>query len=122
MHAKHPEIADRWEDHTPKGKKLPDHVEKKATIDGFFDELEKISNESPLRMANELAGLGVLAVPSLQHLRGKPMSDHHSHMMEIGGLGMLAAPYVHDLGAKAISGLRGLGGAAVKAAPHLGGI
>jgi hypothetical protein len=23
MHAKHPEIAERWEAHTPKGKRLP---------------------------------------------------------------------------------------------------
>lgn len=26
MHIHHPRIADRWEDHTPKGKKLPQHV------------------------------------------------------------------------------------------------
>ena len=26
MHIHHPRIADRWEDHTPKGKKLPKHV------------------------------------------------------------------------------------------------
>lgn len=26
MHARHPDIAKRWEDHTPKGKKLPEHV------------------------------------------------------------------------------------------------
>lgn len=28
MHAKHPEIAKRWDKHTPKGKKLPEHVKK----------------------------------------------------------------------------------------------
>lgn len=28
MYAKHPEMAKRWEEHTPKGKKLPDHVKK----------------------------------------------------------------------------------------------
>lgn len=26
MYARHPEIAERWEKHTPKGKKLPEHV------------------------------------------------------------------------------------------------
>ena len=29
MHAKHPEIAKRWDAETPKGKKLPAHVAKK---------------------------------------------------------------------------------------------
>jgi len=28
MYANHPEIAKRWEAHTPKGKKLPKHVKK----------------------------------------------------------------------------------------------
>jgi hypothetical protein len=31
MYAKHPEMAKEWEDKTPKGKKLPEHVKKKAT-------------------------------------------------------------------------------------------
>jgi hypothetical protein len=31
MHIHHPTIADRWEDHTPKGKKLPEHVSKKES-------------------------------------------------------------------------------------------
>jgi hypothetical protein len=26
MHARHPAIAERWEAHTPKGRKLPEHV------------------------------------------------------------------------------------------------
>lgn len=29
MYAKHPEIAKEFEAHTPKGKKLPQHVKKK---------------------------------------------------------------------------------------------
>jgi hypothetical protein len=29
MYLKHPDIAARWEDETPKGKKLPQHVKKK---------------------------------------------------------------------------------------------
>lgn len=31
MYAKHPEIAKKWEKHTPKGKKLPKKVKKKKT-------------------------------------------------------------------------------------------
>jgi hypothetical protein len=30
MHAKHPEIAARWEKETPKGAKLPEHVKTKG--------------------------------------------------------------------------------------------
>jgi len=29
MHATHPEMAERWEEHTPKGKKLPEHVKRR---------------------------------------------------------------------------------------------
>lgn len=28
MHANHPEMAKRWDEHTPKGKKLPEYVVK----------------------------------------------------------------------------------------------
>ena len=41
---------------------------------------------------NEVAGLGVLAVPSIAGLSGKPMDEHSKDIMEVGGLGMLAAP------------------------------
>jgi len=34
MHINHPDIADRWEKHTPKGKKLPEHVKKAAYFFG----------------------------------------------------------------------------------------
>lgn len=29
MYARHPQMAKEWEEHTPKGKKLPEHVKKK---------------------------------------------------------------------------------------------
>ena len=35
MYAKHPEIAKRWQKHTPKGITLPDHVEKKSAVPGI---------------------------------------------------------------------------------------
>lgn len=47
---------------------------------------------------NEVAGLGVLAVPSAANLMGKPMDDHTAHSMELGGLGMLAAPSMYHAG------------------------
>lgn len=30
MYANHPAMAKRWQEHTPKGKSLPEHVKKKA--------------------------------------------------------------------------------------------
>jgi hypothetical protein len=74
----------------------------------FFDEMMKISNESPLRMANEIAGLGVLAAPSVQELRGKKVDEHTKHIAELTGLGMLAAPYAYDLGALGVNKLQGV--------------
>lgn len=50
--------------------------------------------------AAELAGLGMLAVPSIQSLRGKPMEEHTKDKFELAGLGTLAAPYVHSVGKK----------------------
>lgn len=32
MHAKHPQMAKEWEKHTPKGKKLPEKVEKESAF------------------------------------------------------------------------------------------
>lgn len=40
MYARHPEMAKEWEDHTPKGAKLPDHV-KKSHLLGVVDALER---------------------------------------------------------------------------------
>jgi hypothetical protein len=50
-----------------------------------------------LENLNEVAGLGVLAAPSIQHLAGGHPSEDYSHAMEVGGLGMLAAPYAGKL-------------------------
>jgi len=60
------------------------HMEKSAFWAGF----EKQAN-----IAAELGGLGILAVPSIQHLRGKPLSADTEHKLEVAGLGTLAAPY-----------------------------
>ena len=69
-------------------------MEKTAFWSGF----EKQANA-----AAELAGLGMLAVPSIQGLRGKPMKEKHKDALEVAGLGTLAAPYVHSLGKKLLT-------------------
>lgn len=49
--------------------------------------------------AAELAGLGALAIPSIQRLRGKPMDENKSSKYELGGLATLAAPSIaHGIG------------------------
>jgi len=58
MHANHPEMADRWEKHTPKGKKLPERVKKKKSE----------SIEDKLGLALSEAGLG----PLLESRRMQP--------------------------------------------------
>lgn len=49
--------------------------------------------EKKASTATELAGLGMLAVPSIQGLRKKPMSESAHSKWELAGLGTLAAPY-----------------------------
>lgn len=67
----------------------------------FWDGFEKQASH-----AAELAGLGLLAVPSVQHLRGKPMKEDTAHKFELGGLGVLAVPAamkVHEEFPKAVN-------------------
>lgn len=40
----------------------------------------------------ELAGLGILAAPSIAEMRGKKVSDKTKHRAEVAGLGVLAVP------------------------------
>ena len=46
----------------------------------------------------EIAGLGLLAVPSIQALRKKPVGEKKTHQYELAGLGTLAAPSAYYLG------------------------
>lgn len=58
MYANHPEMANRWEAHTPKGKKLPKHVKKKASFIELSSLLEKQADKDGppnYRPATELA-------------------------------------------------------------------
>lgn len=61
-------------------------MKKEAFWNGFVKKAEAFGH------AAELAGLGALAVPSIQALRGKPMKERTAHKMELAGLGILAAP------------------------------
>lgn len=79
-----------------------------ATWLSLYDELEKIS--SIAEQAMDLGGLGALALPTIQKMRGKPMSEKNTQRAELGGLGILAAHPAYELGKKGLSKLKGLTG------------
>lgn len=56
------------------------------------DHLLKEKQGSAFAHGAELAGLGILAAPAVQHLRGKEMSEGAKAKSEVAGLGVLAAP------------------------------
>lgn len=64
------------------------------SFSSFSDELEKISSAG--HAAVDLLGLGMLAAPSVQGLRGKEMSEKSKHKTELAGLGTLAAGVAHE--------------------------
>lgn len=64
------------------------HMEKAAFWSGF---------EKRAASAAELAGLGILAGPSVAHFAGHETSPTAQHAAEIGGLGILAAPYARNM-------------------------
>lgn len=64
---------------------------------GFFDEMQKIAS---IDHAVELAGLGILAKPSVDELRGKKVEEKSKARWELAGLATLAAPSAYKLGKK----------------------
>jgi len=72
-----------------------------VTMAAFRDELEKIASHGA-----ELAGLGILAAPSIAHLRGKDWSEKNKARAEVAGLGVLAAPSAMAVGKKALPKLK----------------
>lgn len=46
----------------------------------------------------EVAGLGILAKPSIDELRGKKVNEKSKARTEVAGLGVLAAPSAYNLG------------------------
>lgn len=71
--------------------KSHDHFKKKANIG------EHIAHGA------EIAGLGILAAPSIAHLAGKNWSEKTKSKMEVGGLGVLAAPSVAHFAKKFVT-------------------
>ncbi len=47
--------------------------------------------------AAEVAGLGILARPTIQKMRGQQVSERSEHLHELGGLGILAVPSAVNL-------------------------
>lgn len=64
--------------------------------------------------AAEIAGLGTLAAPTIQKMRGKPMKEKNKDRAEMAGLGILAVPAAHELGKKAIPKLKSFAASAGK--------
>lgn len=69
-------------------------MEKSAFWIGFTKQAEAFSHLA------EIAGLGILAAPSIQKLRGKPMKEHTASKFELAGLATLAAPAIKHLAGK----------------------
>ncbi len=93
-----------------------------ATWLALQDELEKISGLGA--GALDMAGLGMLAAPTVQKMRGKPMSDKNKDRMELGGLGVLggsvAAEHAGDALKAGRSGLAKLKNFASRFPKHAG--
>lgn len=70
------------------------HMEKAAFWKGF--------EKKAWHGAAELAGLGTLAAPSIQAMRGKPMSEKAKNRAEVAGLGILAAPTIAGMAKKVL--------------------
>lgn len=67
-------------------------------LDSFVDEFEKIAGGDNWHHAAELAGLGVLAIPTVHEMIKKPTSEWKpQHAAELGGLSILAAPALHSM-------------------------
>lgn len=80
-------------------KKSPWHEKlahlKENDMNNFWSGFEK--RASGWSTAAELGGLGVLAVPSIQKLRGHPMDEDTAAKLEVLGLGTLASPYLGSM-------------------------
>lgn len=93
------------------GEEAPeDYLPVRAAVHAKFPKLGSAAGH-----VAELVGLGTLAAPAVQELRGKPMKESNKAKAEVAGLGILAAPYAHDLAkrSKHYAGLAGRIGRAV---------
>ena len=90
------------------------------TIQAFRDELEKVASAGHALV--DIAGLGILARPTIQKMQGKEVSKRSEHAHELAGLGTLAAGVAHehrhefaDMARKGFGKLKGLAGKVVHA-------
>lgn len=69
-----------------------EYLSTRAAVEAKFPLLKLAENPY-----SELAGLGVLAVPSVANMMHRPVSERTKDLTEVGGLGILAAPYAHQI-------------------------
>lgn len=99
------------------GKKIYDHLNHPKDLIKYDDRqvknlgaknlYEKVAFSPNMVNGLENLGLGVLAVPSIAGLAGKPMEDKTKEMVEVGGLGILAAHPTAELGHSAMQAIKG---------------
>src|SRR5512144_454582 len=69
------------------------------------DVMEKLA-VGALGHATELAGLGILAKPSIDKIRGKEVDERKAAKYETAGLGVLALPSAVELAHKAVTKMK----------------
>ena len=93
---------------------VPNHWEGDGK--GLHEAIERMIGRKPQQVLDktsnawghgaELAGLGILAKPSIDRLRGKHVDERKAARTEVAGLGVLAAPSAYELGKKGLGALR----------------
>lgn len=74
-------------------------LKKEAGIGDVFKKAKNFigKHQTGLKAGAEIAGLGVLAKPSIDEWRGKKVEEKKKSKYELAGLGMLAAPSAIEL-------------------------
>lgn len=124
MHANHPEMAKEWEEHTPKGKKLPKKVKKAdagSLVSRVPDEINLDMSDMKRRL---LAALGVASLGGAAGLgAGAGGVLGAAHGVGKGDMARgLGRGIIRGAGTGVGAGLGGMAGGALSAAlaPHLG--
>ncbi len=79
----------------------------KAARESSQRRLHHTKKASAFAHGAELAGLGLLAAPSVAHMRGKEWSEKNKARAEVAGLGVLAAPSALAVGKAGLAKLKG---------------
>ena len=85
-----------------------DYLSTRVEVMSVFPELRKTAIDwksvgEYATHAADIAGLGILARPTIQKMRGKEVSEGSEHAHELAGLGMLAVPSAIHLGHKLLT-------------------